>query len=241
MSAKATFELGHVRVFSNPLAPRGILPPPPTPNPPPTPGGGQGQGQGRSGGQGSGVGVGKGQGRATAPGQLQHVLAAENTLSALLPAIALFTVASAAPPQPPDVPVSGVVAFGSFANDITTGAVTFGTGVNVLTSNITFAADGTSSYLAEIRGAGWSNTTTSANNLLALVLDGAQGNFLSFITVAGVNAASALAGSALISAPSAGSHTVNVRFYVSGGTGKLLGATSLPPGAPIVVYVLKLG
>lgn len=135
---------------------------------------------------------------------------------------------------------SGVVAFGSQAADVSTAGTTYGTGADVLSAAISFTADGTSSYAVVLIAPAATNTSTTGNNNLAVTLDGAQSSFMSFITPSvAVNEASSCTASGII-VPASGGRTVNVKLFVSSGTGKILSGTSLT-NAKILVYVQKLG
>jgi hypothetical protein len=136
---------------------------------------------------------------------------------------------------------SGILVSGSRSTDLSTAAVSFGTGADVLASPLTFAADGTSSYAVFIFGPGQTNNFAGGGkqNELALVLDGAQSVFVSFIGTAATSQPISLAGMGIIATPALGNHTVNVRFWVSGGTGTLFASGSLA-NSNILVYVTKL-
>ena len=136
---------------------------------------------------------------------------------------------------------TGVVGSGSRSTDLATAATTFGTGSDVLASPISFTANGTASYAALLIGPGMTNNFAGGGkqNTLALVLDGAQSTVIVFAGPAATSQPLPLAGMSLIATPAAGVHTVNVRFWVNGGTGTLFGSGSLNP-SNILLYVLQL-
>jgi hypothetical protein len=134
---------------------------------------------------------------------------------------------------------SGVVVSGSQTADISTTATTYGTGADVLTSAISFTANGTSNYLVACVGPGWRNSLSGQSNTLSLTLDGAQGVIMSFYSAAAAQEPDPLAGFARLAAPAAGVHTVNARLFVSSGTGLIFSGTTFA-GVAVVVYVLQI-
>ena len=134
---------------------------------------------------------------------------------------------------------AGVIASGTRTTDVSTTATTYGTGADVLAAPISFTANGTSSYLVMCVGPGWRNSLSGQSNTLCLTIDGAQGAIMSFYSAAAAQEPDPLSGVALLVTPSAGTHTLNAKFFVSAGTGLLFSGTTFT-GAAIVFYVLQL-
>ncbi len=215
MAQSAVLEFGRVKVGGEPL--RSAIVVPRTP-----PGRGQGVGGGRGSGHGKGQGIG---------------------LTGTLSALVVVSSVSAPVPQPPPDVISGVVAYGTQSSTVSTAGTSYAAGADVLSSAISFTADGVSSYGVFINGPGQSNTTAGTNsNDLAVTLDGAQSVFMGLCTVVHGTGAPTMpvSGVGVLAAPSAGSHTVNVRLWTDGSTAKLY-ATPDISNSKIVVYVLKLG
>jgi hypothetical protein len=132
-----------------------------------------------------------------------------------------------------------VLAFGTNPNTVSTAGTTFGTGANLLPANITFTADGVSSYVVQALAGAWYSTTGTASVNLSLVLDGAQSVFMGSAYVPANQAPVPFAYQGVVT-PAQGSHTVNVRLYCSAGTAKVLALTDFSAATPILVTVALL-
>lgn len=112
-------------------------------------------------------------------------------------------------------------------------ATTYATGRKLLSVDLGFEADGASDYLVCVKAVGWTNNTVGGQNILYVDLDGAQAGEL---TVGTINSASnfvPLNVEGTIQKPTKGTHTLNVVFYVSAGSGTIsanngAGANSMP-------------
>lgn len=128
---------------------------------------------------------------------------------------------------------------GTRAAVVSTAGTTFAAGADVLTSALSFTADGVSSYRIRAEGADWGNTGVNAN-ILRLNLDGADGGYLGIWNCPIANASTPLVCSITIT-PAAGNHTVNARLTTNAGTASINGGTA---GAgnrgPILVTVGKV-
>lgn len=138
----------------------------------------------------------------------------------------------------------GFAAYGkrTTGSPISTSSTTFAGGVNLLGSNLSFVADGTSDYLVEVSAPAIQNSANGGETILNLVLDGSDAG--SFYILVAANAGSQNQGPGLHSrgvlvAPSAGAHTVNIRLWVSAGTGLVqFGAGGAGNDAPLVVTIM---
>lgn len=123
------------------------------------------------------------------------------------------------------------------ASDKSTTGTTYGAGVDLLTTAISFTADGTSDYLVTLSGPGQTNNGANHNHQFILNLDSTQSDLMQYGLLNGTGQTYPVAGRARISAPSAASHTVNVRFFTDGGTATAYAASL---GGKIIVTVEKL-
>lgn len=136
--------------------------------------------------------------------------------------------------------LKNTIAYGIKTSTVTTTGTTFATGADILTSALSFTADGTSSYLIRCIGVDWQNSGASNTNDLRLNLDSADGGFMALWTCPGVSNLAPVTGYILIT-PSAGTHTVNARFTVSAGTGTITaGSGGAGNRGPAVVTIERL-
>jgi hypothetical protein len=136
-------------------------------------------------------------------------------------------------------PKSGArIAYGTRTTNAVTAGTTFGTGVDLLATPLTFTAAGSNSYIVRAYGTAWLNNGTAgttANNL-SINLDGADGGQFVSAVFPSAGFGTGVSGSGLIVKPAAGSHTVNVRMTVSAGTGTIVaGAGGAGANVPILV------
>lgn len=133
-----------------------------------------------------------------------------------------------------------VLAKGKEEANVTSSGTTFAGGTDILGTALTFTADGTSDYLVRVSAPYCSNASSSTNMYLHVNLDGSDNGYAQISTVT-AGAAYGCDRSLLIPAPSAGSHTVNVRMRVDSGTGTVVaGAGGSGNAVPILVAVEKL-
>jgi hypothetical protein len=119
------------------------------------------------------------------------------------------------------------VATGVITGNVTTTGTTFGTGTDVLASALTFVADGASNYLVTLYAIAWSEDSSNSV-LLHLNLDAVDAGLCTGASLPGAGFDMVGFASAYLPAPSAGTHTVNLRMLVSAGTGTLQANTSRP-------------
>lgn len=133
--------------------------------------------------------------------------------------------------------LSPVVAHGSRTSSVTTTGTSYGTGADLLASAVTFTADGSSDYAVRFSCAAFSNPSNPPS--AALTLDGSQSS-----TMIDQLGSTQMAGdvSCLISAPSAGTHSVNIRVWAGGATTLTVkgGAGGSSTDMPILVTVMRL-
>ena len=135
-------------------------------------------------------------------------------------------------------PMSGArIAYGKATANVTTTGTTFAGGADLLASALNFNADGSSDYILKVSAVDASHSVSTAYWYLHANLDGADAGFFSQVQSPAANSGMPVAARALIVAPSAAAHTLNVR--VRGGTA---GTTTIVGGAggantamPIVV------
>lgn len=122
---------------------------------------------------------------------------------------------------------------------VTTTGTTYATGADVLSSALSFTADGASSYVVTVRASSWATDTAGHSARVSLNLDSAQGELMGEFYPGGMNYYVPLNASAVVVAPSAGTHTVNVKLWCGGsGTSKIVaGASGGTGGGPIWVSV----
>lgn len=133
-----------------------------------------------------------------------------------------------------------VLAYGTKASAVSTSGTTFAAGADLLAAALSFTADGTSDYLVRVGCDAWTNTAIAAC-FLNLNLDGADAGFVQTWNCPTANFSAPVSGSTPILAPAAGSHTVNVRLRVSGGSGAVNGgAGGAGSHRPILVTVETL-
>ena len=133
----------------------------------------------------------------------------------------------------------GNVGFATRTANVATAGTTFGTGADLLASDISFTANGSLSYIVRVSAASWQNTLSGGANFLYLKYDGAQAGEMAVINCPGVsfNVPFAVAPLYLIT-PAAGTHTVNLRLVVNSGTGTVVGGAGGAANAvPITVTI----
>ena len=156
---------------------------------------------------------------------------ADSKISALAdgsPAVAgdLLVIARAgADKKLPVERLGAVLAAAKRTSNVATTGTTFATGADVLASALSFTADGSADYLAEILAPAWQNSTASIANHLDVNLDGGQYGFGVYWTnpAAGSAGQTYLRAGIVVPAPSAASHTLNLRLYCTGGTSTIFG------------------
>ena len=125
--------------------------------------------------------------------------------------------------QSPIVPGTTLI-YGTATTNTTATGTTWGTGTDVLNAALTFQADGVSDYEVTVSSPVIQNSSGGGSaTRVSLNLDGADGGKFAEYTENTANSAVPFTASGFISKPSAGAHTVNVRLWVSGGTGTLQG------------------
>lgn len=177
--------------------------------------------------------------------------ALEATLPNLAPAVGLPAESPRPSPLPPETlgflqqfiasnPVSLAKSSGARlalvtrAAAVSTAGTTFATGADLLSSAITFTATGANTYILRVAAPWWGNTAV-AQNALRVNLDGADGGFISAGNIAAAGGVLPCAGAFTLQ-PSVGSHSVNVRLTVGGGTGTVQGgAGGAGVAGPIIV------
>lgn len=127
--------------------------------------------------------------------------------------------------------IAGEVVYAVHGSDVSTTGTSFGAGADALASALSFDADGTSDYLVEIACA-CIQAASGDTAVLQVSLDGVVGATLSEVVSSAGSISAPLSGRAVIAAPSAGTHTVNGRLWVTGGTGTL--------SSPIVMRVGRI-
>ena len=132
----------------------------------------------------------------------------------------------------------GRIAYGTRTSTVSTAGTTFGTGADLLSSALSFMADGSSDYLISVASSGWQNSTNATTQWLRINLDGADAGSIIGVTNLAAGVQYALAGLGFLTKPTAGNHTLNVRLMVSGGTGTVQGGTGGAGGnLPIIVTI----
>lgn len=132
----------------------------------------------------------------------------------------------------------GVVGFGKQTADRVTSGTSYAGGIDLLSSDFSFTADGTSSYVVELLAPG-STVTVTQQLQFALKLDSAQSVFMGYQTVQSGGPSQVIRAHGVIT-PAAGSHTVNVRFWLtSAANGTIYAGTSLT-NSTILVMVTQL-
>src|SRR5690242_6406084 len=119
---------------------------------------------------------------------------------------------------------------------LTTTGTTFGTGVDLLSTPLSFTASGGNSYLIHVVGPGIIQSTATQATLLNANLDGADAGRIGGFQplVAGGVIPLTVVG---VITPASGNHTINVRMFVSGAsTGTVqAGAGGVGNLAPLLV------
>lgn len=139
------------------------------------------------------------------------------------------------------VAASQLVGYKTTSSSPSTAGTTFGTGVDLFATAISFTADGTSDYLFFCSFTYQTNTGAGGQNATHINLDGADAGTvdLSTLTAAGNGYPYHVAG--VLSAPSAAAHTFNLRFRVGGGTGQVVaGAGGVGANAKGIMALYKL-
>lgn len=127
---------------------------------------------------------------------------------------------------------------GTKTSNVSTSGTSFAAGADLLASAISFTADGSSDYIVKVYARQTQNSTAIAHNRLELNLDGSAAGVMYDAGFNSTNENFGVAAAIIISAPSAGSHTVNVRLWVSTGTGTVVGgAGGSNVSSPILVTV----
>ena len=131
---------------------------------------------------------------------------------------------------------SGVrLAYGTNTSNVSTTGTTFGTGADLLSTALEFTATGSNSYIVRVSARTWNNSLAVGTNQLNINLDGAdKGQFASWGGIA--NSGPQLDAAGLIITPSAGGHSVNVRLFVTSGTGIVAGGVG-GAGADVPILV----
>lgn len=129
------------------------------------------------------------------------------------------------------------VASGTYTGTRSTTGTTFATGVDLLAAAIGISVTGTQTYIVRAFAPQWNNSTVGAINILALNIGGTVYGFMGVLNGPGASYNVPLQGHAVIIFP-AGSYSINVRFYVGGGTGTVIGNTgNAGVDQPILVTV----
>jgi hypothetical protein len=143
--------------------------------------------------------------------------------------------------SPIAAPSTGIIAFGTRTSNVTTTGTTFAGGADILSSPLSFTASGKDSYLLTVIGRDWQNNTASTRNILRLNLDGADAGIFADDSVTAANFPNILNAQGVINIPSVGSHTINARFQVTGGTGTIeAGSGGAGVSTPILVTVQRI-
>lgn len=110
--------------------------------------------------------------------------------------------------------VSGTSSIGhaTRTTSVSTSGTTYGTGADLLASAISFTADGTSDYAVTMSCPSFHVTGAVA---FALTIDGSQSSSIASPSSANTGGYTVRG---IISAPSAGTHTVNIRMWTSANT-----------------------
>lgn len=112
-------------------------------------------------------------------------------------------------------------------------ATTYAAGRKLLSADLDFEADGASDYMVCVKATGWTNNTVGGQNILYVDLDGSQAGGLTEGTISSAGNFVPLNVEGPIQKPSKGTHTINVVFFVSAGSGTIAanngaGANSMP-------------
>lgn len=118
-----------------------------------------------------------------------------------------------------------VLVSGTKTSNVTTTGTTFATAASLLSSPLSFTADGTSSYLVRVNARAWFNSGAGNLNILYISLDSSQNATIATYSTPTANYESPLSVAGLLVTPSAGTHTINARFAVNAGTGTIYGGS----------------
>jgi hypothetical protein len=110
-----------------------------------------------------------------------------------------------------------VIAQGTKTANVATTGTTFATGADVLAAPLSFTADGSSNYVIRVEATDWFAAPAGVLNV-NLNLDGADAGGIS-VASPGTGVAASLGASTILLSPSAGTHTVNARLFVTSGSG----------------------
>ena len=130
------------------------------------------------------------------------------------------------------------IAYATRNANIATAGVTFGTGVDLLTTPIQFTAQGSQNYIFRVNATGWFNTNV-AQNQLRMNLDGADNGFLALCTIPAANETMPVIAAGIFT-PTVGEHSVNARLTVTAGTGTVQGAGGGAGNALPIVVTLEV-
>lgn len=136
----------------------------------------------------------------------------------------------------------GPLAYGTRTSNRTTTGTTFGTGIDILAAALSFTADGTKDYAVDISAPAAAHSAANGIVDFYLNLDSADAGYFADTRKPTAGHQYVLNARTVILAPSAGSHTVNVRM-VSGtaGTSTLVaGAGGAGVARPCLVTVSEL-
>ena len=135
----------------------------------------------------------------------------------------------------------GRLASGTRAATVSTAGTTFAAGADLLSTALSFTADGTSSYLVRVAAPAISNNTATDGFHLRINLDGADAGVICSGVSATASQSEALLAEGVFT-PAAGAHTLNVRLNaVTGGTAAVNAGTGGAGGlTPIFVSIEKV-
>lgn len=102
----------------------------------------------------------------------------------------------------------GVIAHGTETSNVTTTGDTYATGAKIFASDISFTADGTSTYMFELSALGWA-TAAAVFIFCWMKLDGSQAGLMTQVFSNTSAFSTPLVGRAILSGLSSGAHTVN--------------------------------
>lgn len=136
---------------------------------------------------------------------------------------------------------TGIIAYGIRTSAVSSAGTTFAGGADLLSSVLSFSSDGKSDYLVTVCSSGWSNSTASTTQWLRINLNGADAGSIVGVTGLAAGQQYSLNVAGQLTKPSAGSHTLNVRLMVSGGTGTVQGGSGgAGANLPILVALQRL-
>lgn len=149
-------------------------------------------------------------------------------------------VAQSPVPTPPGA--GALIASDIHSSSVTTTGTTFAAGADVLTTPLSFSAQGNNNYLLVVTAESWHNSAAANQQLFRINLDGADYGAFGLFNSPGAAYEAPLRAAGVVVKPSTGDHTINARLITGAGTATIVAAAggTVGGGTPILVALYRV-